>query len=146
MAERPDDEETAAALTAAIGRLIRRLRQLQAGADLPMPQRAALARIDRFGPATSAELARGEQISPQSMGATLRALEDRGLVKRTADPADRRRVVMRLTRAGADVLQRKRSARAAKLGEILAADFTDAEVRRLAAAVPLLERLADRVR
>ena len=37
-------------------------------------------------PATPGELAKLEQISPQSMGATLASLEARGLVQRRPDP------------------------------------------------------------
>ena len=50
-----------------------------------VPETSALARLDCHGPAASSELARSEQISPQSMGATLSALEARGLVTRDPD-------------------------------------------------------------
>jgi DNA-binding MarR family transcriptional regulator len=57
-----------------------------------VPETSALARLDRNGAATSSELARVEQISPQSMGATMSALEARGLVARDPDARDGRRV------------------------------------------------------
>jgi DNA-binding MarR family transcriptional regulator len=110
-----------------------------------MPESAALTRLDRGGPATASGLARLEQISPQSMGATLGALEARGLVERRADPADGRRAVMSVTEAGRQVLHSKRSARAQQMARALSAGFTPAELRELMAAVPLLDRLAQSI-
>ena len=49
---------------------------------------------------TATELAKLEQISPQSMGATLGALEASGLVLRRPDPDDRRRAVITMTGPG----------------------------------------------
>jgi DNA-binding MarR family transcriptional regulator len=54
-------------------------------------------------------LARAEQISVQSMGATLGPLEARGLIKRQSDPADGRRAVMSVTEAGLSALSDKRN-------------------------------------
>src|ERR1700685_3587597 len=89
----PDPGAVAAALRVSIGLLVRRLRPAKAEGGLTMPETSALSRLDRGGPATSSALARQEQISPQSMGATLAALEARGLVERRPDPADGRRSV-----------------------------------------------------
>ena len=61
------------------------------------------------------------------MGATLGALEARGLVKRQSDPADGRRAVMSVTEAGLSALSDKRNARTAQLARALAAGFTPAE-------------------
>jgi DNA-binding MarR family transcriptional regulator len=76
----------AAALRVSIGLLLRRLRQVQVEGELTLPESSALARLDRGGPTTPARWPRLEQISPQSMGATLAALEARGLVERRPDP------------------------------------------------------------
>ena len=78
-------------LRGSLSLLIRRLRQVEVDDDLAIPQRAALARLERVGDLTSADLARLEQISPQSMGATLAELEARGLVARRKHPDDGRR-------------------------------------------------------
>ena len=88
MTEEPDVREVAAALQMSIGLLRRRLRQVRPEGELTLPEIAALARLDRAGPATASALARLEQISPQSMGATLAGLEARGLVARSPDPDD----------------------------------------------------------
>ena len=90
-------------------------------------------------------LAKLEQISPQSMGATLGALEARGLIERHPDPGDGRRAVMSLREAGRQVLQDKRNARTQQLAQALSAGFTRDELGLLMAAAPLLERLAQRI-
>ena len=138
----PDVEQVAAALRLSIGLLRRQLRQAPVAGELTMPESAALTRLDRGGPATASALARQEQISPQSMGATLGALEARGLVERRPDPQDRRRAVLSVSEAGRQVLHSKRSARTQQLASALSAGFTPAELRTLMAAAPLLERLA----
>jgi DNA-binding MarR family transcriptional regulator len=137
-----DVDQLAGALRVSIGLLVRRLRQTQPAGELTLPQTSALARLDREGPATGGALAKQEQISAQSMGATLGALETRGLVTRAADPADARRVVMSVTDAGRQVLWHGRTARAERLAEALSNGFTPAELQQLQAAAPLLERLA----
>jgi DNA-binding MarR family transcriptional regulator len=142
MAEYPDPDQVAAALYLSVGLLRRRLRQQQAAGELPVPESAALARLERDGPTTAAALAKIERISPQSMGATLASLESRGLIRRRSDPADGRRVVLSLTDEGARVLRGRRDARAAQLASALAAGFTGPELRQLLVAAPLLERLA----
>jgi len=117
-----------------IGLLLRRLRQVRAGGELSLPESSALVRLDRGGPATPGELAKREQISPQSMGATLAALEARGLVERRPDPQDGRRAVLSVTGAGRDVLRDKRTARTDQLAQALSAGFTQAELRQLMVA------------
>jgi DNA-binding MarR family transcriptional regulator len=142
MSQGPDVNDVAAALRVSVGLLHRRMRQVRPEGELTLPETSALARLDRGGPATPGALAKQEQISPQSMGATLAALEARGLVARRADPGDGRRAVMSLTAAGRQVLQDKRAARTQQLARALSAGFTPAELGQLMAAAQLLERLA----
>jgi DNA-binding MarR family transcriptional regulator len=142
MAIDPDADRVAAALRVSVGLLVRRLRQVTRDGELSLPETAALARLDRGGPTTPSALAKLEQISPQSMGATLAALETRGLVKRRADPQDGRRAVMSVTESGLRLLRSRRNARARHLARALATDFTSAEREQLMTAAPLLERLA----
>jgi DNA-binding MarR family transcriptional regulator len=145
MTSHPDINDIAGALRVSIGLLLRRLRQAQAEGELTLPESSALTRLDRGGPATASALAKLEQISPQSMGATLGALEARGLVERRPDPADGRRVVLSVTGAGRDVLRDKRNARTQRLAKALSSGFTPGELRLLMAAAPLLERLAQSI-
>src|ERR1700750_2291047 len=137
--------EIAAALYLSVGLFKRRLRQLPAPGELSLPESSALRRLERGGPATVSALARAEQISAQSMGATLITLEARGLVSRQADPADGRRSVMSVTQAGLSALSDKRNARIAQLAQALAAGFSPEEMGQLMVAAPLIERLAENI-
>ena len=138
-----DVDRIASDLRIGLGLLRRRLRQIQPKAGLTFPEVAALARLDRSGPTTSADLARAEQISPQSMGATLVALQERGLVARTSDPRDGRRVILSLTDEGRTVVHRRRADSDRRLALALAQTFTEQELGELRAAAPLLARLAE---
>jgi DNA-binding MarR family transcriptional regulator len=138
-------EQVAAALYLSVGLFKRRLRQRPAEGELSLPESSALRRLERGGPATVTALAKAEQISVQSMGATLRTLEARRLIDRRPDPADGRRSVMSVTEAGLAALSDKRNARIAQLTRALAAEFTPAEMGQLMAAVPLIERLAENI-
>jgi DNA-binding MarR family transcriptional regulator len=138
-------DQLAAALRVSLGLLVRRLRQIPVEGELTLSETSALARLDRGGPATPGALAKQEQISPQSMGATLAALESRGLIQRAPDPEDGRRVVLSITDAGLALLRSRRNAKVQELARALSADFTPAERDQLAAVAPLLERLAQSI-
>ena len=141
----PDVHQVAGALRVSIGLLLRRLRHTRTDGELTLPESSALTRLDRAGPATASALAKLEQISPQSMGATLGALEAKGLIERRPDPGDGRRAVLSVTDAGSRLLRDKRNARTERLAKALSAGFTPAEIQLLAAASPLLERLAESI-
>ena len=145
MSPEPEIDQVAAALHVGISLLLRRLRQTNPEGELTLPGTAALVRLDRGGPNTPTALARLEQISPQSMGATLSGLELRGLVTRDHDPQDGRRVVISLTDAGRQLLRDRRSARTSRLARALSTGFTPEELAQLHAAAPLLERLAQAI-
>ena len=138
-------EALAGELRTGVGLLLRRLRQVPAADELALPEASALARLDRYGPATSSELAKREQISPQSMGATIAALEARGLVGRTADPDDGRRQILSPTEAGLATLRSRRDAKTQAMAAALDAEFSAEELERLRAAAPLFERLAQSI-
>jgi DNA-binding MarR family transcriptional regulator len=145
MGQQPDVTEVAGALRVSLGLLVRRLRQVPGEDELTLPETSALARLDRAGPTTASALAKVEQISPQSMGATLGALEARGLVQRRPDPADGRRAVISVTEAGLRLLRSRRNARTQVLAEALATGFTPAEIEQLMVVAPLIERLAQSI-
>ncbi|HWG62707.1 MAG TPA: MarR family transcriptional regulator [Streptosporangiaceae bacterium] len=145
MSESPDVGDVAAALYVGIGLFLRRLRQAPVEGELTLPEISALSRLDRSGPTTPGALARVEQISPQAMGATLGALEERGFVERRPDPGDGRRAVMSLTEAGQRVLKNKRNARTEQVAKALSEGFTRSELETLMAAAPLIERLGHNI-
>jgi DNA-binding MarR family transcriptional regulator len=138
-------ESAAAILRDSLGEVVRRMRQTRPERTITWAEGSLLGRLAKGGPATSAELARAEGITPQSMGAILKSIEAAGFAQRSADPDDRRRVVFTVTPAGHDFYRSRIDARAAQFTESLAADFTPAEIEQLLAAAPLLERLADSI-
>jgi DNA-binding MarR family transcriptional regulator len=140
-----DVNDLGSSLYDSISLIARRLKQAPAPGELTLPERSALSRLDRGGPATAAELARAEQVTPQAVAATLSGLEARGLVERRPDPGDRRRVIMSLTRVGLDMVRHKRDVRAQQFAAGLGERFTPAELDTLAAAASLLQRLAETI-
>jgi DNA-binding MarR family transcriptional regulator len=145
MVQEPQIDKVVSALRVSVGLLVRRMRQAKGGGELSLSETSALARLDRDGPSTVTALARVEQISAQSMGATLAALEQRGLIGRGADPNDGRRIVLSVTAAGREFLRDGRNARTALLVHAIATAFTPAERVQLLAAAPLIERLAQSI-
>ena len=141
----PDVNEVAAALRISIGLLRRQLGQVETDSGLSLPEVAAMARLERGGPTTAADLARAERISPQSMSNTLCGLKDRGYIETKPDPTDGRRVVLSATSEGLAALWQRNKARTEWLGAALAAEFSADELRQLQSIAPLITRLALRV-
>jgi DNA-binding MarR family transcriptional regulator len=132
---------TADELTTVVAQLSRRMRAATAEDSLTPSQVSVMGLLDREGPATTAALARGDLVRPQSMRMTLAALEERGLVARAQHPTDGRQVVFSLTEAGARIRGSGRRARRGWLADAIEAQLTPAEQRALTAVVPLLQRL-----
>jgi DNA-binding MarR family transcriptional regulator len=130
-------------LRVVFGNLKRRLREQATAGDLTLSQIAVLSRLDREGPATVSNLAREQGVRPQSMGATVAALEAAGLVHGTPDPADGRQTLLSLTEACRELIDASRIARGDRLLAVIEAKLTPAEQDELARALRLLQRLAD---
>jgi DNA-binding MarR family transcriptional regulator len=141
----PDVTEVAGALRVAVGLVVRKLRQAPYGSELTLAESSALSRLERGGPATSSDLARVDRISPQSMGVTVAALLDRGLIERNRDPEDGRRIVLSITDAGRRTLGDKRGARTEHIAAALRDGFSADELRQLESVTALLERLAEKL-
>jgi DNA-binding MarR family transcriptional regulator len=143
VSEGPGVRETASQLRVAIGAVKRRVRETSAEGDLTIPQLTALSRLARHRSMTTAELARREQISPQAMGATIASLEKLRLVARSADATDGRLSILDLTPEGLAAVRSGRNAVVDRIVTVLEESFTNEETEILAAAAPLIERLAD---
>lgn len=130
-------------LRVVIGRLSRRLRE-QAGADdLTSAQKSALLRLERDGEATVSALARAEGVRPQSMGATIAALQEMSLVSGRPHPTDGRQTVLTLTPKCVEWMAAGRAARQDWMIAALQSALSSEEQAQLARALPLLNRLAD---
>jgi len=130
-------------LRVVIGQLVRRLRETVTLGDLTWSQIQVLGRLDRNGPATVSTLARAEGVRPQSMGATVAALEASGYVIGTPDPNDGRQTILTVTEACHAWFRIGRAAREDWLHQALQTHLTAAEQADLARAVELLRRLVD---
>lgn len=133
-------QSVATELRAVLGQLLRRLRT---DAARPTSQLAVLSRLDRGGPQTTSGLAAAERMRPQSMAEIVAELQADGLVERTQDAADRRRLIVELTQEGRDFIRRERRRREDWLSQAIAEELTPHEQAVLAEAVALLRRLAE---
>ncbi|CAM4091092.1 MarR family winged helix-turn-helix transcriptional regulator [Tsukamurella strandjordii] len=71
---------------------------------LPFSRIRALTRLARSGPMTLKQLAHAATMDPPATTVTVNDLEERGLVVRDTDPADRRAKLVTLTDAGRAVV------------------------------------------
>jgi DNA-binding MarR family transcriptional regulator len=127
----------------AVGLLLRRLRATSEESDLSWSQTAVMARLDRNGPATTAELARAEGVKPQSMGAIVASLEEMGIVERKPHPTDGRQVNIQLTTRGAILRESARDAKRTWLTEAIS-QLDEDEQETLFRAGEIVKRLAER--
>ncbi len=103
----------------AMGLLVRRARAAAASHELSLTESAVMGRLAKDGPATTADLARAEAMKPQSMGTTIAALEERGLVERSPHPTDGRQMNIELTAKGAAVRNSAKDAKRTWLAQAI---------------------------
>ncbi len=103
----------------AVARLAKQVEVAIAPLDLSLPQYRVLGLL-ADGSTASSVLARQLAVSPPSVTAVVDGLVGRGLVERRADPQDRRRLTLLLTRDGKRLLAAADAAAEARLGEIAA--------------------------
>lgn len=137
----PEVLDLSGGIRAAAGQLIRRVRN-ESGTSLSWSQSALLSALHRRPNATASELAVDDGLRPQTVWATIDTLVVRGLAARSRDPRDRRNVRVALTPAGREELVRDRLVRERWIVDVLRHEFSDGERTALAAAIPLIERLA----
>jgi len=135
-------EPVVAELTLAIGQLLRRLRSEAHPGELNLSQSSVLARLEREGPMTTADLARVESMKPQSMKSILANLEEEGCVERHPHPTDGRQILFVPTLKGLEERRRRSVAKREWLIDALAR-FDQTDIQTLAAAIPLIRRLGD---
>jgi DNA-binding MarR family transcriptional regulator len=126
----------------AVGRLARRVRAAGASHELSWTETAVMARLERDGPATTADLARAESMKPQSMGTTIAALEEMGMVERKPHPTDGRQVNIELTSKGIAVRRVAGDAKRTWLMQAIA-QLDEQERETLFAAGKIMKRLVE---
>ena len=140
----PSDAESSARLRAVIGRLSRRLRPTLAGSELTPSQISVLFTIVRLGPLRLSELAEIESLNPTMLSRITAQLCDSDLIRRSADPGDRRAAFVQATAAGRRIRERIHRERT----QALCAHVEDLEEHQRQAlwnALPALEELAQRL-
>jgi DNA-binding MarR family transcriptional regulator len=130
-------------LIQSIGLLVRRVRAATASHELSLTEASVMGRLARNGPATTAELARAEGMKPQSMGTTIAALQEMGMVERKPHPTDGRQVNIGLTAKGASVRKSTKDAKQTWLSQAIA-QLDEEERETLFKAGEIIKRLAEK--
>lgn len=134
-----DASALAAQLRLAIGQLVRHVRFTEGE---PFAHTATLGFLERDGPQTTSDLAHRQHVRPQSMARTVAQLAAEGLVRFEAHPTDRRKTLVVLTERGGERVRDGRLRRAGWLHHAIETELSEDEQRTLAAAIPLLSRMA----
>jgi DNA-binding MarR family transcriptional regulator len=129
----------------ALGLLLRRIRADSAPGleEFSWTQQAVLRRLEKNGPASSADLARAEGVRPQSMSTALGLLEKMGLVERKPHATDGRQINMKLTARGITLRRNTKKATYAWLSQAIA-ELDRQEQITLFKAGELFKRMAEK--
>jgi DNA-binding MarR family transcriptional regulator len=128
-------------LRLALLRVVRQIRARYTG-DVTPSQIAVLTSLFRHGPSSIGQIAEYEQVQPPSASRIVSALEERGLVTRSAGHPDRRCTTITLSPQGTTYLEGLRAAGTSWLQSRLA-ELEPADVDALRLATPALERLLE---
>jgi DNA-binding MarR family transcriptional regulator len=120
-----------------------RVPQQAAAGELSLQQLTVLNLVRTEG-VTLAELARRTMVAPTVITGIVDRLERQGLIRREADPRDRRVNRLVLTDLGNQASVAVEQSLVAEVATQME-DFTDAELRELARGMELLERLTNRL-
>ena len=109
-------------LADAFGAVARQLRERSAETlapwDITPAYLRALRTLSRHGTMRLSELSERLEIAPRTATEVVDALQARDLVRRRADPADRRAILVEVTERGAGMLAEIRAARGTEAGRI----------------------------
>jgi len=134
---------TAAELRLVIGRLIRSIRQHNAGGLTPS-QVSALATIEELGPIRISDLATHESIGAPVATRVTASLEELGYIKRVQDSVDKRAWLVELTTSGHKVLKNLWEERTIGINQRIQM-LSKSEIAALNAALPVLDKLARKI-
>lgn len=142
MTKRADTPNLAAELRATFSLLKRRLRERAALGEVPPSQTDVLRLLDFHGPTTVSKLAREAGVRPQSMSATVAALQGAGWVSGTPDPRDGRQTLIALTPLFQKTLAKDRAGRQDWLAQQIEG-LSAEDQAHLAAATAILRRISE---
>src|SRR6201999_4526949 len=122
----------------------RRLRPTVAGSGLTPSETSVLFTIGRRGPLRLSDVAELEGLTPQVLSRFIDQVTDAGLIRRTADPGDRRAALVEATAQGRKLRERIHRERTRAL-ETYVEELDESQRETLWAALPVLEELAERL-
>lgn len=123
---------------------LRHVRREDPASGLSAARLSALSVLVFGGERTLSELAHAEHVRPATMTRIVQALERDGLVRREADPRDRRATRLSATKKGERTLWRARERRVDKLAGLLSR-LTPGEVTQVRKAAELVEKALEDV-
>jgi DNA-binding MarR family transcriptional regulator len=135
--------ELADELGAVLARLYGFLRRAILPKEMSLTQALALNTLRDLGPQRVTDLAQLEGVRQPTCTGMVNAMEAEGWVLRRVDEADKRVVLIELTKAGHSILEAMSKARAAVLDRYLGT-LSQTEREALASALPGLSKLIER--
>jgi DNA-binding MarR family transcriptional regulator len=120
--------------------LLRRLRKQDTASGIGPARLSALSVLVFGGPKSLQQLASAEQVRPPTMSRIVAGLEKQKLIERTPDPGDARRIILRPTARGVELMQKARLRRITDLARHIASLEPD-EQDAASSAASLLQRL-----
>jgi len=136
-----DNFELASALRGVVSDLHKRLRKQTYSADeLSLTEAHTLSYLYKQGSMFPSELAELNKIKKQSMSQALNRLEELKLIKRVVSKEDKRKMAISLTEK---IVEKSRHERDVWLAGAMEGVMTEKDARVLAAAIPLLQRIAN---
>jgi DNA-binding MarR family transcriptional regulator len=136
--------EIASALRGVISDLHKRLRkQVYSAGELSFTEANTLSYLYKAGSLFPSDLADINKIKKQSMSQVLNHLEERKLIRRVVLKEDKRKMAISLTGEGKRMIEKTRYERDEWLAGAIREWVGEKDARILAAAMPLLRRIAD---
>jgi DNA-binding MarR family transcriptional regulator len=138
-------ERSSARLRIAVARMARWLRPTAAAGALTATEVDLLVVAERRGPARMSDFAAFCGVNPTMLSRMVPKLEEAGLLSREMAQDDKRVCLIAATKKARALLARVRSEREDALSRLLE-ELDEPERRAIAAATPVLEKLAERLR
>ncbi|MGA5507046.1 MarR family winged helix-turn-helix transcriptional regulator [Streptomyces umbrinus] len=129
-------------LQRAVTRIYRRVLTELPSHQLPNTQRSVLNHLLKHGPETARVLSDRERVSPPAMTQTINTLQAAGLVTRSPDPSDGRKVLVSATDAAHELNSTSQRVKHAWLHERLS-ELSDDELQALDIARRVFDTMAD---
>lgn len=135
--------EVAASLRSTVTRLTRQLRKQNISSAFSNAELLTMGLLDQHGSMLPSALADLERISAQAISQIINRLVEAGVVDRTSDESDKRKVLITLNEAGKNHLDENRRIKEEWLVKAMDKLFSTEELALIEAFLPLLQRLAE---